>query len=531
MMGGLIWTGYALNASFLLLFLEALFGVWNRWVLIFPLAYFGGYATLAYLSHSEYYSKIAEVEKYNAAVNVAFNITENDLVISGSEIGSQTFLTTYGLASVYEKNSNFKPKSHLMSTVGDLSSCETARKLGTKANFYTRTVRTYEDKSNRITALVGKIVPDICIIQYPSNPQKPYFEITTREESVSSWLLPLKLHTISIKAPDGKEHILKGGFASPLKWLPVPILGCGLNSARPAWECLHEFSRETSQPLNIGPDRFSGNTFAIARALGLKPVTKERGYSPRKYSIDIESIAKKIQEDELKNALDRFERLLSDPVSYNESLDFEKLAGNQKYYISQSSHIISALKKLKRFSGDSNYQNKVDRIYGEKVRTLSLSLSSLPLQTIKDNKRDIFSLLSNSNSKWLWGNKNLFIRLGDLGAESHIFLYEAFKNNQRDHHFSIHPITYAICRAGPEIKNLVGDLLLEELRKVSGYFQEYEKKRALLIPLSRIGLREEAYKIIPPDRLSPKRKGEEDVTESSPASVCVDYNGEPTYPD
>jgi hypothetical protein len=53
----------------------------------------------------------------------------------------------------------------------------------------------------------------------------------------------------TIALPDGRRLELLGGTAVPLAWLPMPIIGCALNSGAGRWDCAALFSPNTFTPI------------------------------------------------------------------------------------------------------------------------------------------------------------------------------------------------------------------------------------------------------------------------------------------
>ena len=217
----------------------------------------------------------------------------------------------------------------------------------------------------------------------------------------------------------------------------------------------------------------------------------------------------------------RFEELLSDPVSYDKSLNFSGLKPD--YLILKSPLIISSLIQLKPYAS-RRIQNK--------IQGLSRKLSSMPFHVIKEHEQALFNLFSDSTDYWIRANNALFIRLGDLGPQAHPLLLKLLKSDKS--HFHNHfngTIAYAICRAGDEMAPIVGDLLLKELKEVSGIHQRYATKRSIYLALARIGLRDKADQILTLNDTGAYRAGDELISKSSPATICVNLKGKPIYPD
>jgi hypothetical protein len=83
------------------------------------------------------------------------------------------------------------------------------------------------------------------------------------------WLLPATYDTLTLRHIDGTVQILRTGFAAPLSWLPMPVMGCGLNSSAPAWQCSAGFMRTRVKGLGGDGSYGGANVPVIAAALGL----------------------------------------------------------------------------------------------------------------------------------------------------------------------------------------------------------------------------------------------------------------------
>lgn len=527
MLAAPFWSAFTINAGFISMTIESLAGLLPRWFLLFPIIYFGGYAVLTGLSHYKYYSLQEDIAEYNAQIKIPFKLSENDLVLP-SEMNPGLFLTSYGFASVYKSNKNFRPKAHIVSTIGDKKACQAAREIGFSNGFFARPIRSYNRKNNKgFYERLGKTIPGLCLVNYPQDPKKPTYVIRMTQEKNDSILLPVKLNSIIIDDPFGDKSILKGGFANPYKWYPLPFLGCGLNSGAASWDCFHGFAREGFRPLNKGTGRFSGDPWIVAESLGLKALTEEEKYRPNITAMEIAALAKKIQEDKEKDAYARFEKLLSSPLSYDDSVDFSTIEHDEKLFIARIAKIINALSLLRL---DHTKEGMKKKLF------LSQTLANLPLHILRSNSTSLISLVDSYADTqgplriWI-----LIIRMGELGRE----VIPVFKKLMENHHIYRHgslglpntSLVYAVCRVGAEIKDFAGNRFLNELKKVSRYSGRNEDKRALYLALSRMDLKDEASKILTISDMGPYRSGAEFISASSPSSVCVDVEGEPKFPD
>jgi hypothetical protein len=223
------WSVITVNAGFAHLAAEAYFGKIHKVWLILPIAWFAGYEAAALLSHRAAWQLDAQLKAENSRQTLNFNDIEQSLVFEqGSDFlsgAAQTIFNKYDVSAAYERNPNFPGYSHLV---------------------YRENVRAPEDPTKSIVLVKGT------------------------DELISGYLLPYRRYTISLLDHGTPIRTLFAGHAHPLSWIPLPIMGCSLNSAAPSWDCVVQFWRD-----NIGLGGTGGYGGAaievVATALGLKP--------------------------------------------------------------------------------------------------------------------------------------------------------------------------------------------------------------------------------------------------------------------
>jgi hypothetical protein len=52
----------------------------------------------------------------------------------------------------------------------------------------------------------------------------------------------------------------------------MPVMGCGLNSGAPSWDCSAGFMRNGYTPIVSGNTRYGRDSMVLAKALALKPM-------------------------------------------------------------------------------------------------------------------------------------------------------------------------------------------------------------------------------------------------------------------
>lgn len=106
-------------------------------------------------------------------------------------------------------------------------------------------------------------------------------------------LSPVSLTRKTITRPDGRRFDLYGGTASPLSWLPMPVMGCALNDDSSTWPCGAGFYREGFTPIVAGNTRYSNDSLVLARALGLARVAiaNRKGADPKMILAKVQALS------------------------------------------------------------------------------------------------------------------------------------------------------------------------------------------------------------------------------------------------
>ncbi|MCQ1775811.1 hypothetical protein NOJ05_01185 [Neorhizobium galegae] len=114
-----------------------------------------------------------------------------------------------------------------------------------------------------------------CNLSMPERPELPIVTVSRKETKGFEKSLPVTRITTTITMPDGRSFQLLGGVAAPLGWIPMPIIGCGLDSGAASWECGAAFSRNGHTPIIPGSTPYRQDSNVLARDLGLLPIAIE----------------------------------------------------------------------------------------------------------------------------------------------------------------------------------------------------------------------------------------------------------------
>lgn len=259
------WSVILVNAGFVSLALEALARPHLRLWLLAPALYFGCYLYFANISQQRFAQIDAEFRAFNAGKAVVFNPAAHDLVVEektdGLKGAARTLVSRYNLDVAYQENPNFKTASHLAYRVAQSDVCITVRKNPeAKAAF----VHAYG---------LGKKHKSLCSLTGPEDPSRPAVRVSSQRSKHNDWLVPATIDTLTVRTLNGRTVELKTGYAAPLPWIPMPAMGCALNSGAPSWDCFSGFIRFGKKGLGA-PGRYGqANVPVVATALGLREIT------------------------------------------------------------------------------------------------------------------------------------------------------------------------------------------------------------------------------------------------------------------
>lgn len=256
-----LWNGPLYLLGLGLLTLEAAIGATARAWLVVPLVCALAYGTAAWQSRAETDALVAAHAHVNDGKTIAFDPTRQSLVIERSGDGIGNLLVDWDLPAYWTLDPR-KPAAaatlHRLA-VGEI--CEQIRKDPSLSAANIRAWGIHERQSGRSVFLKG-----VCNVDMPSPIASDPVTVSVggreyvRKDPAERW-------TQTITITDGEHRIdLVVGEVSPLPWLPIPMIGCALNSASPSWKCFAEFMRDRKRPLGAVSARA-----AITTALGLAP--------------------------------------------------------------------------------------------------------------------------------------------------------------------------------------------------------------------------------------------------------------------
>lgn len=250
-LGGPFWSVLLINMGFVLLARDSLTGAQPRWLIAFPILWFGGYLAVASLSHWQAHRFNAALATANSGKRVAWDRTTQDVVIepglndsgTGSGLTPETLVQSYGLNAAFEHTPG-NPEQPYRSYQLVAETCPSGNVVSHDDG--TATVYLNPVDGGYGTGRPMRWTRDLCFVGGPDRPARPTVLIRPGQiGKASTGLIQTERQDIAIVSASGPAISIHAGTAQPLSWLPLPILGCALVDSTSSWDCIEEFGRES----------------------------------------------------------------------------------------------------------------------------------------------------------------------------------------------------------------------------------------------------------------------------------------------
>ena len=273
--GGPFWSVLLINLGFVLMARDAIVDR-ERWMLMFPALWFGGYLLVSAISHWQAARFDAVIVAANAGKRLAFDPSRQDILIQrdkddevrGSGLRASALVDRFGLWRAYQADPVYSADlsrglDHVSAEWLVAAPCpgRGAHRLG-NASYSSVWTGGYPSKEPMRAA------QSLCRYTQEGSPARPTVVATSGPGTNTHGLADTFTQEVALSTGSAAPLRLLSGWSSPLRWYPMPIMGCGLNSGIPAWQCVFEFGRESRFKRDRNtPER------VIARALGLREIT------------------------------------------------------------------------------------------------------------------------------------------------------------------------------------------------------------------------------------------------------------------
>ena len=499
----IFWSVLLINAGMIGIAIEAASGRVLRPWLIVPVLFYGGYVAIAAQDHLMLRGLSAAYDAANARVTISFDPAHQVLVFENGDYG-EWLTQNFALPVAYSVNSNVSEGYRSYRMMGR-EVCARVRKTPALRASSVYTFGFFDGDAIRN----HKMERRFCKLSMPEKPQRPQLRVTRKEEAGYRGLLPVRLVTTTVTAPDGKRYELLGGTASPLSWIPMPVMGCGLNSSNASWDCEAKFLRDRFAPIVSGKARYNRDTLVLARALGLKPVAiKDRkGGDP---ALVLAKIAA-VEETTLERQLANVDAMIADPVAKVKEWQIGAVLTHPEALGPKADAIMTGVERAAAVTGGDRSRAR------ESGRILARLIAYLPRDRFIEFGPRILALYAKADDQnWLWESEALIKRLGDLGVDALPYLIKPRASGRNVNGAAIQ----GLCRVGSAGRAVSGPMLLAMWERSQAGFDR-DRRRDLFVAMRRIG--------IDPPPLADDQRNQfaqletewADISSQSPPRVCA----------
>lgn len=494
------WSVFLVNAGMVGTAIEASLGRVSRWWLLLPIAYFGGYLAFAAQEQLALRSLSASFEAANARIALPFDPRHHALVFLGEDRGA--WLTqNYALPVTYSANANF-PEKHLSHRMMGSDICDQVRREPTMRAAFVHAFGFYDGEGVK-----SRMSRHFCALSMPEAPTLAQVRIAQHSDNIRVGSLPVSRTTTAITMPDGQRARLLGGSASPLGWLPIPVIGCGLGFRDSKCQIL--FWRQKFTPIIGGTSRYSRDSVALARALGLKPVAIEdrRGGDP---ALVLAKIAA-VEDATLARQLANVDAIIANPMVRPKDWDTGMIASRPEALAPIANSVMTGIERAAAATGHDLIKTQ------ESGSILTRLLAKLPHDRFVAFGPRILALYAKAGEDhWLWGSEALIRRLGDLGTGAIPYLIDPRTSTP-----SVNAAgAEGLCRVGSAGRHLAEPALLTMWAR-SRDGRDSDARAAMFVAMRRMG--------IAPPPLPEDKRGQraalaiewKDISPASPPRVCA----------
>ena len=280
MLAAPFWSVLLINLGFVLMARDSWRRTQSKWLLVFPVIWFGGYFCVAAASHWQAYRFNVAIASANEDKLISFDPAKRDILIepdrkdssNGSALTPDTMIESFGLSRAYQVTDASQNKIQGYSLNG--MPCPGQMGAGVSGN----TVWQKLHDGGYGTGSRMTFAQNLCLFISTTRPDKPIIRIRPQPQTESAGLANYVSQNVAITTPDNRTVVLRSGWAIPLSWFPQPVMGCWLNSGAPAWQCDAAFIREKlyDPKRDLTPN---GADDVVGRALGLTKASIRARYS------------------------------------------------------------------------------------------------------------------------------------------------------------------------------------------------------------------------------------------------------------
>ncbi len=299
--GAAFWSVILVNLGFAGIAVEAVLGRVTRLWLIAPALWFGGAAAMHFASHAEFRRLEAELAARNAGTTLNIDPARRPIVLVETDwsVSASSIVQRYAVPAAY---SAARGDATTESRLAPDAEC---RRISTDpaARAARINVHWFHEGDGRSR----RLVQGLCVVTRPAAVPPQAIPVSVRREQVDSFVLPRTLRVVTAQPGDGAVVTRISATAQTFPLIPRPIMGCALNSARPAWQCFAGFARNGAQSVG-GPAGTVESLLAAALSLEASAAPERRAAAAaHDFSQDQAEVVDRIARDNLAKVIQSFE--------------------------------------------------------------------------------------------------------------------------------------------------------------------------------------------------------------------------------
>ncbi|MDX8500907.1 hypothetical protein RFM99_21160 [Mesorhizobium sp. VK4C] len=498
------WSIFLVNVAMLGTLVEALTGRVARHWLVLPFVFYGGYYLVAVQDHLALFALAQQFGAANASVSVPFDPLRQTIIFEGDTDDTEAAKLTqnYGLPVAFSANANV-PEQYLSHRLMDMAICYKARENPAfgAASIQVRAVYDADDSP------APRADKRLCELSMPEKPLLSLVLLARSEVKMREGRLAFTRITWTIRTP-GKRFQLVGGYGSPLSWVPMPVIGCGIDFQASRWSCFGEFLRE--RPKAIGSEVRRGQDYsALAGPLGLKRIA-----TADRHSGDAEFVLGKMDELEhgtLSQQLANVDAMIADPSAKTIDRRVEMVGNNKKELDSRAAGILTALERAVLVDGRGRNRAKANGL------VLARLLASLPREHFLQFGPRLLRIYAGADGQhWLWEAGPLIGRLGDLGTSALPYLVNPRALAEPSGRAGVE----GMCRVGAAGRDTAGPALIA-LWNASPNGFDIDTANSMYVAMRRIGIDPPPFVGSAHARFAALQTDWADISPNSPPRVCA----------
>lgn len=216
-----LWSIVLINGAMIGIVIETfarpLYRVW----LIVPILWFGGAVKLALDDRATLDQLRTIIAEHNQSLRIPFDADRQALVLVGpmEPVGIEHF----DIPVLYSRS---RERGGFLYRAERLASREACEAIAADPTFRAAGVEVGWIDENPDRDEISRWTDDFCTVSLPEEPQIPLVTLERSVEETSMGRLKVSAEDMTISMPDGSRYLFRGGEASPLWWVPLPVMGC-----------------------------------------------------------------------------------------------------------------------------------------------------------------------------------------------------------------------------------------------------------------------------------------------------------------